>query len=201
MNTGIVVPAVSQRPFAGYGLVEFLVALLIFTASASALLMAQLNGQRLHDAAEQHSQAVALAADMFERIAANSSALASYQMAFIGAGPIEPPQVDCAHAVCAPAEMAAYDLWDWQSLLRGEQVRLGNEPVPGINAARLCLHTSDGVVTVTFLWRDGPPSATPALPGCDAASDAYWPPEEDTGEPGERRYRRLVLTSYVGQSA
>jgi type IV pilus assembly protein PilV len=92
----------------GFGLVESLVALVV--VSVGMIGIAALYGQGLGASrtALFRTQAVNLASDMADRIRLNRVA---------GAGP--------GGVVCAPAEMAAHDVWDWTT--RIEQQLPGGE--------------------------------------------------------------------------
>jgi type IV pilus assembly protein PilV len=92
----------------GFSLVEALVALVVL--SVGMIGIAALHGQSLGAArtAQYRSVAILLAADMADRIRLNRTA----QAAYMGA----PLNNNCnagGGATCAPAALAAYDLWAW----------------------------------------------------------------------------------------
>ena len=189
-----------HRHFIGFGLIEFMVALLIFTLSVNALMVAQLAVKRLHNKALQHTMAVTLASDMYQRIGANVGAVSSYQMVYANGGlpPIEPPAIDCRVARCLPAELAHYDLWDWYSRLLGNQELRGGEPVAPFKIERACVQTVGGVVAITLIWRGRSPVGTDAAPDCVDTSDEFLVPTDETSVFDAGRYQQLRLSGYVG---
>jgi type IV pilus assembly protein PilV len=97
----------------GFGLVESLVALVV--VSVGMIGIASLYGQGLSASrtALYRTQAVNLASDMADRIRLNRQGGATYQSAGGGANNnCEPGGVSCA-----PAQMAAHDLWVWNNLI------------------------------------------------------------------------------------
>lgn len=101
----------SSRPGrldAGFSLIETMVALLVL--SVGMLGIAALHGQALSASgiAINRSVAVTLAGNMADRIRANRTATAAYE------GPANDNGCD-EGTVCTPAEMAAHDLYRWQS--------------------------------------------------------------------------------------
>ena len=92
----------------GFSLIEALVALVVL--SVGMIGIAALHGQSLSAArtAQYRSVAIVLASDMADRIRLNRTA----QAAYMGA----PANNNCGPAGganCAPAALAAYDLWVW----------------------------------------------------------------------------------------
>jgi type IV pilus assembly protein PilV len=92
----------------GFSLVEALVALVVL--SVGMIGIAALHGQSLSAArtAQYRSVAIVLASDMADRIRLNRTALAAY-MGAAANNNCGPP----GGANCAPAALAAHDLWVW----------------------------------------------------------------------------------------
>ena len=108
-------PKRSNLPFAQYGfsLIEVLVTLLIMSLALLGTAGLQAYSMRLNQGSQFRTQAVFLAADLAERIEANKTA--NYTVS--GSGPFgigASNPVNCVTATCSSANLAAYDLWEWQ---------------------------------------------------------------------------------------
>jgi type IV pilus assembly protein PilV len=178
----------------GVGMLEFLVALLIFSTGMMGLLSAQLVGKKTIFEASQRSVAITLARDMVERMRANPGQLAAYQVEGIGgeANQQQPPVADCHASFCNPAQLAAFDLWQWESLLRGASEQDAAGKVGGLLSPRACISSSGGAVEVTLSWRgvlaDGPASTN----SCgDEGMGEVSPPD------GEAVRHQLTLATFV----
>ena len=102
---------------AGFTLVEVLAALAVLAVGLLGLERLMIDGLSGSRIARQHSQAVALAADMGDRIRANGAGAGAYALA--PGAPVAPPANDCSPATpCSPAELAALDLYHWQQSVR-----------------------------------------------------------------------------------
>ena len=146
----------------GVGMVEILVALLVMSIGLLGYAGLQLRALGSTEDAHYRTQAIALAQDLSERIAANPESLAAYTTAgsweakTAAAG--KPAGWDtCTTADCNSAQMAANDILQvsWQSalLLPGGQALVADCPV----SAAVC---------VTVTWGETTP-ATCAPPGDD----------------------------------
>ena len=154
---------------AGFGLIEFLVALLLFTTGAAGLVSSQVVAQRASHAALQSTFALALAEDFLARIEANPLGIASYVVAHLEAGGRDAPETDCRHSPCTPSELARHDLWQISHLLGA-----GSGDGAGPRLARLhspiaCVQRSGGEVTVHLSWQVH--TAAPALTTVHCARD------------------------------
>jgi type IV pilus assembly protein PilV len=102
---------------AGFTLIEVLAALVVLAVGLLGLERLMIDGLSGSRIARQHSQAVALAADMGERIRSNGAGAGAYALA-VGAE-VAPPANDCSTGTpCSPAGVAALDLYRWQQLVR-----------------------------------------------------------------------------------
>ena len=103
-----------HRLAAGITMVESLVALVVISVGMlgiAGLYVASLQASR---AANLRVQAVNLAAEMGDRIRANRTARASYNLA---AGAL-PAVQDCTAAACTPAQLAQHDQNEWVTAMR-----------------------------------------------------------------------------------
>lgn len=107
----------------GVTLIEALAAFVILSIGLLGIVSLQALSKSAQHQAVQRSRAVTLGNDLLERIRVNPAALTSYVVAAnaplggvtLGAA----PGTNCAATTCAPAVMAAYDLWRWEQALDG----------------------------------------------------------------------------------
>jgi len=98
-----------RRPIAGFTLIEVLVALVVITVGMLGVAVLFVEGIRLNRTSLYRTTAVALAADMAERIRANQGAV------YAGIGP--GANGNCAAAPCTPDQLAGDDWWRWRQAL------------------------------------------------------------------------------------
>lgn len=157
----------------GVGMLEFLIALLIFSTGMSGLLSAQLAGKRAGYEAFQRSVATALARDILERIRANPGRSLDYRVT--GAGNVNKrvpmPGADCDRADCSAAQLAVFDLWQWESQLLGESERDAGINVGGLVSPHACITNDGGVVEVAISWQGVTPASQPTNPVCASDED------------------------------
>jgi type IV pilus assembly protein PilV len=180
-------------------MLEFLLALLIFSVGMLGLMSAQLAGKRAVFEAEQRSTATALARDILERIRANPGQLDAYQVEVGGDEParLPSPGADCGAASCTAQQLAAFDVWQWESQLRGESEQLGGRSAGGLVSPSACIRQDGGEVTVTISWLASAPSLSAASPGCDAEDTGHTSPE-DAGIEVTRRHHLALATFIAG---
>lgn len=126
---------------AGYTLIETLIALFILTTTL--LGFAALTTQSLQTTrtAQHHDLATLQATAMAERIRANPVAIQQNHYLNTSTLPTGP---DCTSQTCSPAEMAHFDLREWN--LRNATLLPGGEG--GINS-------SSGHYAITLQWQEG----------------------------------------------
>ncbi|CAA0097227.1 Uncharacterised protein [Halioglobus japonicus] len=153
----------------GVGMMEFMLALLIFSVGMMALLSAQLAGKKVVFEASQRSVATVLVRDILERIRANPGQLAAYKMSGIGdeANRLPRPDMDCGVVNCSAQQLAAFDLWQWEALLLGHAEQDAGGYVGGLLTPRACITGSDRAVAVTISWRGVLKVSPPSTAGCD----------------------------------
>ena len=189
----------SAKSECGFSLIEILVTLIIVTLGllSSATLQA-LSKRGIYDAA-QRTTAAHLAEDLLERMRGNPGALASYVPgATLGGGTLgATPGVDCGNATvtCTAAEMAAFDLWQWEQQLDGAFELDGSRATGGLVSPVACIQGpgflgGNGEYTIAIAWRGMTALANPTAASCGEASGNY-------GDDNE--YRRVVtITTYIG---
>jgi type IV pilus assembly protein PilV len=138
----------------GIGMLELLIALLVFSLGMLGLLSAQLVGKKASFDASQRSVATALARDILERMRANPAQVEAYRATRVGdeALRVPAPGADCNVAACSAEQLAAFDVWQWESLLRGESEVFSGGYTGGLLAPRACIAVDNGAVTVGISW-------------------------------------------------
>lgn len=180
---------------AGVGMLEFLLALLIFTTGMAGLLSVQLAAKQATNEAARRSVATHLARDILERMQANPQISPAYQIEIPGtAGQRLPtPVVDCQHAACSAVQLAEYDLWNWESALLGESARYTDGNAGGLIAPRGCITTDEGSVTVVISWLAATAPAFQGALRCGQTLDTDT--EAESGDHLQRR--ELILSTFI----
>ena len=171
----------------GVGMLEFLVALMIFSMGITGLLSAQLVAKKTIIEAGQRSMAIALARDILERMRANPGQLLAYRVIAVGdkESPLPRPDVDCDASQCTADELAAFDIWQWESQLIGSTERDSVGYVGGLQAPRACIASGAGGVDVTITWRSAMAFEVGPTADCFDAEDAS-------------QRHQVTLSSFIG---
>lgn len=144
----------------GVALIEILISLLILSVGVIGLSNVQINAKRVAQEALQRTKASSLASDMLERIRANPKGFANYNGAEVGRSSASSEPADCRLVACAPADVAARDLWEWEQALDGaDETRVADDltrQVGGLYLPHGCVITDfggqAGRVQVTIAW-------------------------------------------------
>jgi type IV pilus assembly protein PilV len=160
-----------MKKIQGFSLLELFIAILLIAMGVFGSVALQTAAKKNSFDAIQRAQATALAHDIIERMRTNSSQLASYEDDDYGKKTIntipECMQTSSVSKVrCTPSQLAAYDIYQWDSALKGAQVtdakgrKVGGLIQPTgcifIDNARNSTNTADlanvGNVTVVVSW-------------------------------------------------
>lgn len=195
--------AVRVRPMSfvknnrGVGLIEVLIAMLVMAVGILGFVGLQTTAKRTGYEAMQRSTAVYLINDMLERMRSNSPAVydGSYTVANLGGGSLGNAAPACVTASsCSSAEIASYDLWEWEQRLDGA-VEGGRG---GLVSARGCLNVNNGFVTVAVAWRGYSEGIDPNHPedidNCGAGLGIY------DGNDADSLRQVVVSTSYINDN-
>lgn len=144
----------------GVALIEILISLLILSVGVIGLSNVQINAKRVAQEALQRTKAASLASDMLERIRANPKGFANYNGAEVGRSSASTEPADCRLVACAPEDVAARDLWEWEQALDGaDETRMADDQTRQVGGLYLpygCVVTDfggqAGRVQVTIAW-------------------------------------------------
>ena len=155
-----------------FTLIEVMIAMLVMSVGllgiAATLIAA------MHSATSNYlkQQAVQTAYDMADRMRSNfkvASTPNSSNPYIVALAPpaAATPSPDCSSTACTPANMAAYDVWQWQTALKSDlpgglgSISVTPDPTTGKRAQ----------VTITVQWSDQPAQATfnPVSPAAPAS--------------------------------
>ena len=187
----------------GFALIEVMVTVLVITFGLISLAGLQLATKRGGNTSYQRTLALTVANEMMERINLNASQAAAYNTGLntgLGRGSLGAVGKDCTQiaGACTPAELAAWDLWNWERRLDGAGIQDANaNDASGLLEARGCVvFTPDGAgspnsgqVRIIVSWRsltDTTDAATTAALTCGAVA---------TGSDAGRQ--QVVLNGYV----
>jgi len=150
----------------GFTLIEVMVAVVVLSLGLLGVAALQLTAKKSSHQAWQRSQAVLFADNLLERIRMNPSAAAAYHTglgnAALGGSTRTTPGQDCATQTCTPAQMATWDLWNWERRLDGVAVRdAANRNAGGLVDPRGCVVftaanaslSNTGQVSIVITWR------------------------------------------------
>ena len=182
-------PDLMIRHQRGAGLVEVSISLLVLSIGALGLGTLQISAKRMGYEAIQRTEAAALAMDLFERLRANRVALPAYDSVGMGdaAGSQLPvPQSNCSDVSCSPAQLNAWDLWQWEQALNG--ATSGNSE-GGLVRPTACVTVIGRRVTLEIAWQGF--RALGAGEGGNCGAGSYGP--NDTGR------QWLQMTSWIGE--
>lgn len=197
----------------GVSLIEVLVSLVILSIGVLAVVALQMVAKRNNADAGQRTIAAQLAYDIIERMRANCAPATLNAYRTGSGGTPNPlgrmslganPATDCRAVDCTPAQLAAYDLWQWEQALDGAAEQIAGANVGGMVHPSACIDGpaggGDGIYTVTIVWRGrvgipDPDTGQPAGPtpvGC--GRDLIVNGEFVYGENGadNDRFRRSV---------
>lgn len=182
-------------------MIEFLLALLLFSVVMVGLFSVQMAGKRASFEAHQRSIATGMATDMLARIRANSSRASGYQVTNLGDRMNLRPQppFNCAVAECTPAQLVVFDLWRWESALLGAAEQEAGLDAGGLVAPRACILQSGSTVYVSLSWRGLSTAREPIESTCGRNVPGLY--DSPTGLPGNNLLRRqVVVSAYVGNT-
>ena len=184
----------------GMGMLEYLLALLIFSTGMMGLMSAQLVAKKVAYEASQRSSATALGRDIIERMRTNSGQLEAYRAMALGdtARLLPLPDADCNISTCTALQLAIFDLWQWESSLLGLSGQRNDASSGGLVSPRACISSDGGEVSVTISWLVSSVVQQPTPSTCGAEDiGAGATPSESNDNTLQRR--QLMISTYIGR--
>lgn len=179
----------------GVGLIEVLIAMLIFALGVLGMASMQVNAKRVGYDAMQRSIATSLTRDIVERMRSNPSVDALNVFGAVnnlGGGTVaSEPNPDCSTAICSPTQLAAHDIWEWEQALDGAAESLNGVNAGGLVSPKACISYAGGLVTVAIAWKGSNEQVNPTNSTCGEGLGLYG-----TGE-AERQV--IVVSTFIQQ--
>lgn len=135
-------------------MLEVLIALLVLVIGILGVGMLQSVAKRGVFEASQRTTATVLANDILERMRTNrAQALAGSYDGTYGGGTQSAPR-DCSGfaAACNAGEVTLHDLYTWERMLDGADVKEGGTNISGLTSVKGCIQQNNGTVTVVIAW-------------------------------------------------
>jgi type IV pilus assembly protein PilV len=161
----------------GFSLIEVMVSLVILVVGLIGIFNLHIVAKRGSFESFQQTQASYYANDMINRMKLNSSQIASYG-ASSGIGttysgtPSVPGTACTGVATCSPAQMTAWDLYEWRAAFIGQAEVLNSQNVGGLDTPTACILVNGNDVTIVMSWKGiRSTSDSKAFAGCGDASD------------------------------
>jgi type IV pilus assembly protein PilV len=200
----------SGRQQSGIGLIEVLIAVLVLAVGILGLASIQLNAKRAGFEASQRSLAVTYARDILERLRSNPSEAVTYanELTDFDVEIGKTLGTDCSTAVCGTAALAAYDVWDWVNIVKGNQILLSDGVTAAggllnafvcINATRNVANTGD-TVEVVISWKgvnELDPTIINTVNSCGQGETIYEYTRQDTTVVVDGARRQLNMTTFI----
>lgn len=138
----------------GFTLLEVMISLVVLAIGVMGVIGLQTATYQQLQTSQNFSKAAMLASDMADRMLANQRNVlaAAYVHA---APPAEPPVTDCTITACTAAQLAAYDVWRWQTELLGRDPD-DDSKIPGSlpNASGEVTTNDAGEYIIVVRWDD-----------------------------------------------
>ena len=155
---------------AGVGLIEVLVSVLVIAIGLLGTLGLQLSGKQSNYEAVARSSAVFAVEDIISRIRINPDGVksAAYTTAGVGGGSLGAPGTDCGTLVstCNSASLSAWDIWQWEQVLDGNDAVSGGASVGGLVNPTGCISINGDLVTVVIAWQGKVALDQAGMPAC-----------------------------------
>lgn len=184
----------------GMGMLECLLALLIFSTGMMGVMSAQWVAKKAVHEASQRSTATALGRDIVERMRANRGQLEAYRAIALGdtARLLPRPDANCNVAMCTALQLARFDLWQWESNLLGLSERGSSGSLGGLVSPLACISSDSGEVAVTISWLVSTVARQPILSLCGTDDVELGATERDASG-GTLQRRQLIISTFIGK--
>ena len=143
----------------GFTLLEVMISLVVLAIGVMGVIGLQTATYQQLQTSQNFSTAAMLASDMADRMLANQENVLA--TAYVHSAPPAEPDTDCTTAACTtPAQLAAYDVWRWQTELLGRDADDDDDDddskIPGSlpNASGEVTTNADGDYIIVVRWDD-----------------------------------------------
>jgi type IV pilus assembly protein PilV len=139
----------------GFSLIEVMVSLVIMVIGLIGIFNLHIISKQGSFESFQQTQASYYANDMINRMRLNSLQLVNYDGKYEAILPskAEPSPACGVGALCTPAQMTAWDIYEWQAAFSGLAEIVDSKPVGGLDTPSACITVSANTVTVVIVWR------------------------------------------------
>lgn len=199
-------PTPSKGTHRGFGLIEILITLLVFSIGVLAVAGLQAISKKNNYDALQRTTAAGLAESIIASIRANPAARDAYLRSLsspVGSNGHSAAPANCYQSACRPQEMAAFDIYVWEQALNGagEVLVLEGDAIETgglVNPSGCILGPASGgagFYQVVIAWRGVTKLGEAQTHACGAGRDLY-----DTGDAADNAsYQRyFVLRTFIG---
>lgn len=107
-------PSIKQQ---GFSMLEILITLVIVATALFGTAGLQVHAMRMNKGSEFRAQVIFLASDIAERMEANKDAAAAGNYVVASTSTASTPPVNCRTSVCVPADMASWDISQWEDAI------------------------------------------------------------------------------------
>ena len=138
----------------GFTLLEVMISLVVLAIGVMGVIGLQTATYQQLQTSQNFSTAAMLASDMADRMLANQENVLA--TAYVHSSPPAKPDTDCTTAACTtPAQLAAYDVWRWQTELLGRDPD-DDSKIPGSlpSASGEVTTNADGNYIIVVRWDD-----------------------------------------------
>lgn len=188
---------IMHKPFtsrqSGMSLIEIMVAVVVVSIGLLGVARMEILAKQSNVEAIQRTTATQLAQQIIEKMRANPGQLPAYVGQVLGAGTLTKPSPTCDSTTCTTAQLAAWDLYQWdQALIGANEVNTKtSSKAGGLDSPRGCIAGPGGAgaYTIAIVWRGKTPMKNPTSTTCGNNLGLYGTNEE---------YRRvLVVNLYI----
>lgn len=180
----------------GFTLIEVLIGVFVLTIGLLGIAGLQTVAKTSNFEAIQRTTAVMLAEDIAERMRANPSNLDAYVVGndtpiTVNTGTALPAPACTSAAPCTPAQMATFDLYQWEQAIIGATDQSAGSNTGGLAEPSACITAgaTTGEYTIAIAWRGKTPLSNPAASICGAGTGFY---DAASGAAGNNLHRRLL---------
>ncbi len=186
--------SIKIRKQSGSSLIEILVAVFIVSIGLLGVARMELFAKQSSFEAVQRTTASMIVHDMMAKIRANPSNLDSYTGTTVGDETLATPSMTCNSTDCTSAEIATWDIYEWEQMLIGSSEKAGSTNTGGLANPRGCITSTAssgqaGEYTVAVAWRGNAALTNATSTTCGNGANLYGTNEV---------YRRVItVTFYV----